>query len=196
MVERGKAMRAARLRLPFMRFVMLMPYMTTDTITRLTEIPCPKRLLKVEIPADLQLATFGLLTKLQQSTKEDDYVGTSLALVEALTDIPTKVLATLPAGDVLGVVNMVQKEMERIGKLFQSLNGDKTSEELAAGIDRLNFGAFGIVDWYAKRMGIIDHEEVFATPWARIFQCMKIDHENNEFEKRYRKVLEQRSKHK
>lgn len=184
------------MRLPFMRFVMLMPYMTTDTIQRLGEIPCPAKLLKVAIPDNLQLATFGLLTKLQQCPKEGDYLGTSLALVETLTDIPAKTLATLPAEDVLGVVNMVQREMERIGKLFQSLNGDKTSDELAAGIDRLNFGAFGIIDWYAKRMGIVDHEEVFSTPWARIYQCMKIDHEESEFEKRYRKVLEQRSKHK
>jgi hypothetical protein len=91
---------------------------------------------------------------------------------------------------------MVQTEMERIGKLFQSLGVEHSSDEVAAGIDKLEFGTFGIVDWYAKRMGIIDHEEVFNTPWARIFQCMKIDHENNEFEKRYRQILERRIKRK
>jgi len=95
---------------------------------------------------------------------------------------------------VLGIVNMVEREMERIGRLFQSLQGGTSGDEVAAGIDRLDFGAFGIVDWYARRMGIVDHEEVFALPWQRIFQCMKIDHENNEFEKRYRKIIEQRSK--
>ena len=88
----------------------------------------------------------------------------------------------------------VMEKMERIGKLFKSLQGDHSSDEVAAGIERLEFGAFGIVDWYAQRMGIIDHEEVFATPWARIFQCMKIDHEQGEFEKRYRKIIENRSK--
>jgi hypothetical protein len=89
---------------------------------------------------------------------------------------------------------MIQSEMERIGKLFQALNTDKTSDEINAGIDRLNFGAFGLVDWYAQRMGIVDHEEVFNTPWARIYQCAKIDHEQGEFEKRYRKIIEQRNK--
>jgi hypothetical protein len=115
-------------------------------------------------------------------------------LVSELTGLKPERVASRPAIEVLGIVNMVKDEMERIGKLFQSLNSEKTSEEMSAGIDKLNFGTFGIVDWYAKRMGIIDHNEVFATPWARIYQCMKIDHENNEFEKRYRKVIEQRSK--
>ena len=84
---------------------------------------------------------------------------------------------------------MVKDEMERIGKLFQSLQGEKTSEEIRAGVNNLDFGVFGVVDWYAKRMGIIDHEEVFNTPWQRIFQCMRIDHENNEFERRYRDII-------
>ena len=96
----------------------------------------------------------------------------------------------------IGTVNMIQSEMERIGKLFASLHSERTSEEVNAGIDRLDFGTFGIVDWYAKRMGIVDHEDVFKTPWVRVYQCLKIDHENMEFEKRYRKIIEQRSKHK
>ena len=84
--------------------------------------------------------------------------------------------------------------MERIGKLFKSLESDKTSEEIRAGIEKLDFGAFGLVDWYAKRMGIVDHEEVFATPWQRIYQCLKIDHENAEFEKRYRNIINRQNK--
>jgi hypothetical protein len=43
-------------------------------------------------------------------------------------------------------------------------------------------------------MGIVDNEEVVNTPWARIYQCAKIDHEQGEFEKRYRKIIEQRNK--
>ena len=89
---------------------------------------------------------------------------------------------------------MVKSEMERIGKLFQSLQSSNTADEKMAGIDRMNFGTFGVVDWYAKRMGIVNHDEVFATPWQRIYQCMKIDHEQNEFEKRYRKVVERSRK--
>ena len=142
------------------------------------------------------MVTFGMLTQLQSAPKDNDYLKTCCALVSVLTGVDVKIVASRPAIEILGIVNMVQGEMERIGKLFQSLNTDKTSEELSAGIDNLNSGAFGIVDWYAQRMGIVDHEEVFETPWARIYQCMKIDHENAEFEKRYRKIIEQRSRRK
>lgn len=192
--ERIDKMRRERLTLPFVHFVMLMPYMTTDTIKALALLPPPKKLNKKDVPDTLQMVTFGTLTELQQAAKDNDYLKTCCKLVSVLTGVDERVVASRRAVDVLGIVNMVQAEMERIGKLFQSLNSEKTSEEMSAGIDKLNFGAFGIVDWYAQRMGIIDHEEVFATPWARIYQCMKIDHEQGEFERRYRKIIENRSK--
>lgn len=192
--ERIDKMRRERLFMPFVHFVMLMPYMTSDTIKSLVLIPPPKKFYKRDIPDSLQMVTFGMLTQLQNAPKDNDYLRTCCALVSTLTGVDERIVASRRAYDVLGIVNMIQSEMERIGKLFQSLQTDHTSDEQAAGIERLEFGTFGIVDWYAKRMGIIDHEEVFATPWARIFQCMKIDHEQGEFEKRYRKILENRSK--
>lgn len=192
--ERIDKMRRERLFMPFVKFVMLMPYMTSDTIKSLVLIPPPKKFNKRDVPDTLQMVTFGTLTQLQQAADSNDYLKTCCKLVSVLTGVDEKVVASRRAYDVLGIVNMIQAEMERIGKLFQSLHTDNTSDEVAAGIERLEFGAFGIVDWYAQRMGIIDHEEVFATPWARIYQCMKIDHENNEFEKRYRKIIENRSK--
>ena len=192
--ERIDKMRRERLLMPFVKFVMLMPYMTADTIKSLVLIPPPKKFNKRDVPDTLQMVTFGVLTQLQQAADSNDYLKTCCKLVAVLTGVDERVVASRRAYDVLGIVNMIQSEMERIGKLFQSLQGDHTSDEVAAGIERLEFGAFGIVDWYAKRMGIIDHEEVFATPWARIYQCMKIDHEQGEFEKRYRKIIENRSK--
>lgn len=192
--ERIEKMRTERLYLPFVQFVMLMPYMTEQTVKSLVLIPPPKKFNKRDVPDTLQMVTFGVLTQLQQAAQDNDYFKTCCKLVSVLTGVDEKIVASRKAYDVLGIVNMIQSEMERIGKLFQSLQTDKTSDEQAAGIEKLNFGTFGIVDWYAKRMGIIDHEEVFATPWARIYQCMKIDHEQGEFEKRYRKIIENRSK--
>ena len=192
---RIEKMRHERLYLPFVQFVMLMPYMTEQSIKSLVLIPPPKTFCKRDVPKDLQLVTFGVLTQLQQA-QDNDYLKTCCKLVSVLTGVDEKIVASRRAYDVLGIVNMIKDEMERIGKLFKSLQTDHTSDEQAAGIERLEFGTFGIVDWYAKRMGIVDHEEVFNTPWARIFQCLKIDHENSEFEKRYRKIIENRSKHK
>ena len=192
--ERVDKFRQNRLMLPFAQFVMLMPYMTSESINSLILIPPPRKFCKRDVPDNLQLATFGMLTKLQNAPKDNDYLKSCCALVSVLTGVDEKLVASRRAYDVLGIVNMVKTEMERIGKLFQSLQSEHSSDEQAAGIERLEFGTFGIIDWYAKRMGIIDHEEVFATPWARIFQCMKIDHEQGEFEKRYRKIIENRSK--
>ena len=194
--ERIEKMRYERLYLPFAQFVALMPYMTAETIKSLVLIPPPKVFNKRNVPKDLQLVTFGMLTELQNAPKDNDYLRTCCNLVSILTGVPADIVASRKAIEVLGIVNMIQSEMERIGKLFQSLQTEHSSDEQAAGIDRLEFGTFGLVDWYAQRMGIIDHEEVFSTPWQRIFQCMKIDHENNEFEKRYRKIIENRSKSK
>ena len=186
-------MRFNRLNYPFAKFVALMPYMTEESIKSLILIPTPKQFGKKAVPQDLQLVDFGMLIKLQQAPKDNDYLKSCCSLVSVLTGVPADIVASRRAYDVLGIVNMIQSEMERIGRLFKSLETDKSSEELMAGIDKLDFGAFGLVDWYAKRMGIIDHEEVFKTPWARVFQCMKIDHENAEFDKRYREILIKRS---
>ena len=182
-------MRKQRLDYPFAKFVTLMAYMTEQTIKSLVIIPCPKVFYKKAVPDTLQGVTFGTLVRLQQAPKDNDYLKTCCALVSVLTGVPADIVASRRAYDVIGCVNMIQSEMERIGKLFQSLQGEKTSEEIRAGVNNLDFGVFGVVDWYAKRMGIIDHEEVFNTPWQRIFQCMRIDHEQGEFERRYRDII-------
>ena len=192
--KRTETMGQERLNLPFVQFVMLMPYFTAESIKALALIPPPKKFYKKDVPKDLQLVTFGMLTRLQRAPVDNDYLKTCCALVSTLTDVPADIVASRRAYDVIGIVNMVQNEMERIGKLFQSIKADLSADEISAGADRLEFGTFGLVDWYAKRMGITDHEEVFSTPWARVFQCMKIDFENNEFEKRYRKIIENKQK--
>lgn len=186
-------MRFNRLNYPFAKFVALMPYMTEESIKSLVLIPTPKQFGKKAVPQDLQMVNFGMLVKLQQAPKDNDYLKTCCSLVSVLTGVPADIVASRRTYDVLGIVNMIQSEMARIGRLFKNLQGEKSNEELMAGVDRLDFGAFGLVDWYAKRMGIIDHEDVFNTPWARIYQCAKIDHENAEFDKRYRDILYKRS---
>lgn len=192
--RRRDELSVARLRYPFALFVSLMPYMTAETVRRLALIHAPRVMMKRNVPADLQMATFGTLIRLQEAVKVTDFARACCGIVAALLDVPADRVTSQPAADVLGVVNMAREEVERIGRLFQSLNGEKSSDELAAGIDRLDFGTFGIVDWYARRMGLSDHNEVFNTPWQRVYQCAKIDHENGEFEKRYRKILERRTK--
>ena len=59
-----------------------------------------------------------------------------------------------------------------------------SSEEVAAGVHDLDFGSFGVLDWYAKRMGIANQNDVRDIAWVRIYQCMKNDHEQQLYERR------------
>ena len=45
-----------------------------------------------------------------------------------------------------------------------------------------------MIDWYALRMGITDHEEVMRVPWMRVYQCLSMDNQKQEFEKRLSEV--------
>ena len=80
--------------------------------------------------------------------------------------------------------------MQRINALFDSVKGKPTKEEEKAGIDKLKFGVFGLIDWYALRMGITDHEEVTKVPWGRGYKCLEMDNKRHEFDKRLAKIYE------
>lgn len=186
--------RQKRLEMPFKSFCVLLPVLTEDTQKQLARLVAPKKCAGVDCPKDLQLVTYGMLCELQQLGNGKDYVSTALAVCRVLLGADERKLMKAPAREVVGVVSMVAREMVRISNLFNSIKKENTSEELQAGVDGLDFGTFGIADWYAKRMGITDHQEAYDTPWQRIFQCMKIDHEQGEYEQRLRKIYENKNR--
>ena len=78
--------------------------------------------------------------------------------------------------------------MQKINKLFDSVKSKPTKEEERAGIENLKFGVFGLIDWYALRMGITDHEEVTKVTWGRVYKCLEMDNKKRDFEKRLAEV--------
>lgn len=76
-----------------------------------------------------------------------------------------------------------------INKLFASTSVPATAEEKAAGSDALNFGPFGLVDYYARRMGITDHEEVESVPWVRVYKCLDMDAKRMLFDRKLKNEL-------
>jgi hypothetical protein len=84
---------------------------------------------------------------------------------------------------------MVVAEQERIAALFDSLSREPNADEVMAGIDKLNFGLFGLADWYARRMHITDHDVAFKTPWVRIWQCRANDQKEAEFDRKLQEIL-------
>ena len=98
------------------------------------------------------------------------------------------------ADRVLWFTNFCNSEVKRINALFSSIQADYEPEEKMAGIEKLKFGSFGVLDWYSRRMGISDQNAVRDIPWIRIYQCMKNDNEQSRYERRLREVYKRRNK--
>ncbi|MEE1324916.1 MAG: hypothetical protein U0K19_04970 [Bifidobacteriaceae bacterium] len=161
------------------------PFLESDQIEALKAIAPPARIGGIDAPQDLNDLTLGQLIQLESIGAEK---GVFAAIAVVLLGKDEAWAAKAPAMEMLGLRNMVVKEQNHIAGLFQSLSHEPDAAEVMAGIDKLNFGMFGLADWYARRMGISDHDEAFNTPWLRIWQCRKNDHDEAEYQKRLQKI--------
>ncbi|MDH6354531.1 hypothetical protein M2132_000859 [Dysgonomonas sp. PH5-45] len=158
----------------------------TEIFERVKDHPLPQ-----EFDVDFDSLVFGQLCQLQQMKTVGDLFVNSFYI---LLKMPEAELMQHTAADCLRFIWHVKTQLERITELFSAIHYKPSPEEVRAGIEKMNHGFFGTADWYARRMGITDHEEVFQTNWMRIYKAMKIDFENNRFEQNYRKVIEQKNK--
>lgn len=161
------------------------PYLPEDIINGLKEIACPARIEGKEALQDLNDITLGQLIQLKSIAAEK---GIFVAISEVLLGKDEEWMMQAPAIEMLGLRNMVVAEQDRIAELFASLHREPDAAQVMAGIEKLNFGMFGLADWYAKRMGISDHDVAFNTPWVRIWQCRKNDLEEAEYNDRLAKI--------
>lgn len=169
------------------------PYLPEDIINGLKEVECPAKIDGKNAPQDLNDITLGQLIQLEAIAAEK---GVFVAIAETLLGKDEEWAMQAPALEMLGLRNMVVAEQDRISALFASLHREPDAAQVMAGIEQLNFGMFGLADWYCRRMGISDHEEAFNTPWLRIWQCRKNDLEEAEYNERYQKIKHNLSKHK
>ena len=167
------------------------PFLEDDQVAALKEVTCPTRIAGKQAPQDLNDITLGQLIQLEAIAAEK---GIFVAIAVVLLGKDEAWAMKAPAMEMLGLRNMVVAEQDRIAALFASLTRDHTAAEIMAGIEQLNFGMFGLADWYARRMGISDHEDAFNTPWLRIWQCRKNDIEEAEYNERYQKIKHNLSK--
>ena len=173
---------------PYKDFLLLFPYadkeVQEDVIKRLREQPRPEKLCGKEVPKDLNGISYGMLDDLRTATGNDDIAG---ACAKVLLGVEPEDLLKEDANDVFGFTSFVTDELKRINKIFQSIKVNYSKEEIAAGVKELDFGSFGVLDWYARRMGITNQNEVREVAWVRIFQCMKNDALKNEYERKLAK---------
>lgn len=167
------------------------PYLPEDITNGLKEAACPAKIDGKSAPQDLNDITLGQLIQLEAIAAEK---GVFVAIAETLLGKDEEWAMQAPALEMLGLRNMVVAEQDRISALFASLHREPDAAQVMAGIEQLNFGMFGLADWYCRRMGISDHEEAFNTPWLRIWQCRKNDIEEAEYNERYQKIRHNLSK--
>ena len=93
------------------------------------------------------------------------------------------------AVDVVRFVGWVTGEVGKINRLFESTSVKPTELERRAGIEKLQFGLFGMLDYYALRMGFQDHDDVLKVKWLRIYKCIDIDNQKNQYQRRLQEVM-------
>ena len=164
--------------------------LTPSSRAWLNHQPRPDRLFGRRVPDSLDGLTFGELLGLQEI--EGTSNGDSIVIVARTvlkTRRPAAWILRTRADRVFGFLAFVTRELERIGKLFKAIEHTPDEDELAAGVNDLDFGPFGLVDWYARRMGYTNHDDALSVPWLRVYQCMKMDAERDAYERRLRDVV-------
>lgn len=157
-------------------------------VSQIKALPRPERVCGVQTPEDLNKITLGAFLALGTMTPE-----TALTRpCEILLGLTAAQVAAEDAEVVLGFSNFVSQELARIQKLFDSTKVPPTEDERRAGVEKLSFGSFGLIDWFALRMGI-DHEKAEETPWIRVYKCLDIDAQKQRYERRLRDIINNKS---
>lgn len=159
-----------------------------DDITRYRK---PEYVSGYKAPDTLNDLTLGELLRLQAISEPMEAIVTPCNVLFGMTEDE---VMEAEASEVMGFSAWTGKEVQRINKLFASTSVPPTSEERQAGIESLDFGPFGMIDYYAQRMGISDHEEVERVPWVRVYKCMDMDAKRQIFQRRLREVLQKKNK--
>lgn len=170
--------------------LLIEPCATPDFRAWIESQPRPNKMCGRDVPTSLNDLTFGDLTALS-AEGNNIFVAVNAARVVLGVKSRRRVLRE-PASTTAGFLNFVRAEAERINKLFATVNRKPTADEIAAGVESLQFGAFGVIDWYACRMGIQNHDDVLSVKWVRIYECMRIDAERSEYQQRLREIMAQK----
>lgn len=150
------------------------------------ELPKPFKVGAKKIPEDLNGITMGDLLRLQGMQTTDELF---IVPFDVLLGMKQSEVMKSEASEVLGFATWVSKEVARINELFASTSIQPTQEEVQAGIENMQIGAFGIIDYYALRMGITDHEAVEYVPWTRVYKCLDIDAKKAKFQRKLQTIL-------
>lgn len=106
----------------------------------------------------------------------------------------TRAFLKLQAADALRFTLKVKQDMEQVVRLFDAIKYQPSPDEIKAGITEISGSLHNVADWYARRMGITDVEQVYLLPWVRIYAALKIDVTDIQFKRRLNKVIENKNR--
>lgn len=147
-----------------------------------------------ETPRNLQGLTLGQLISLSELDGTNDSI---YSICDTILGLSREDVDDSRAVDVVRFVGWVSGEVDKINRLFENAAINKPSQlEKQAGIESLKFGLFGMLDWFAQRMRIQDHDKVLSIPWVRIYKCIDIDNKKMAYEIRLAKLRAEEVKRK
>lgn len=172
----------------YREFLTLLPCCSNEQrvelLGKLEKAPIPFEICGKRLPDTLNAITYGTLDDLRAAAETADPLA---EIVRIILGVPYADIYAANVVDVFGFGSFCRNELERINDMFAAIKVSYSSEEVAAGVRELDFGPFGVLDWYAKRMGITNQNEVRSVAWIRIYSCMANDAEQNNYERRLQK---------
>ena len=180
-----KYKRDNRSNMKFREWLTIATHSTMTTALDIKRFARPRYVGGKRTPENLNLITMGALIAITHASTAQDAFFLPCKHILGLTD---EQVNNALAVDVVSFAGWVAAQMDYINDMFKNLHREYTAEERQAGVEKLRFGVFGLVDWYAVRMGIHDHEEVERMPWIRIYECMRIDMERDAYQRRLQKI--------
>ena len=154
----------------------------SPTDKELEQLKRPEKLCGRFTQPSLNSLTMGQLAEIINT--ED-----TVKIIQVITGLSEREIMAEPYERVVGYIHFVTAELKRIADLFKQLEINYSNEELQAGVKDLNFGIFGTIDWYARRMGITDHDAVMKIRWIRIWQCAMNDGMKLKYERKYNEII-------
>lgn len=177
----------------FAEYMAIEAILSEDSKREVLTIRKPEKCAGVELPGNLNDLSIGALLMLQESAKDAKMMHRVVA--DAVLGVKVEKLYNEKAYHVIGLINFVCSEVGRINRLFAGIGHNPTPQEERAGYRELNFGAFGIIDWYARRSnGRFDHNEAAAEKWVSVYRAMEHDGKLDAFRDRLSKIMDEEAK--
>lgn len=170
----------------FLNFIKIYDVVDNDTRSLLAVLPCPKTIAGKQVAQDLSGIKLANLIDLQVCKTDVELINVAL---RDIAELDARQMATATIAEVFGFVDMISREVKRISELFKSVAVEPTEDERKAGIEQLQFGLFGLLDWYAKRMGMTDQDQVLQVNWQKVYRCSLNDKQQIEYQRRLQKVM-------